>query len=214
MGAGMCGRFSLLSPQEAIEKKFKVSLAGFDYQPRLNIAPHQSILVVTLDQNKESIIKGMYWGFIPVWAKDFKSAHKPINARAETIQKTPYFRHAFKHGRCLIPATAFFEWEKTTKPKTPYRFHRPGDLLFAFAGLWSSWQDAEGNMLDTCAIITTHANETISWLHDRMPVILPEENWQSWFDGDLTTFKPLPKESLEFEKVSPVINNPRYEINR
>jgi putative SOS response-associated peptidase YedK len=206
----MCGRFELSAPQDKIENKFKVSLAGMDYQPRINIAPHQGILAITFDDKSNYAARLLYWGFIPSWVKDFKTEHKPINARAETIATNAYFRHAFKRGRCLIPATAFYEWDKNTKPKTPYRFYEPQQELFAFAGLWNTWQDPEGNALDNGTIITTQSNDKVSWLHDRMPVILREQDWRPWLAGELNEFKTLEKETLENEKTSPAINNPRF----
>lgn len=208
----MCGRFSLTASRDEIREKFKVSFMDLDYQPRINIAPNQGILTVLLDNEGNSTITLMYWGFIPTWVKDLKSVHKSINARVETIQSKPYFRHAFKNNRCLIPATAFYEWEKTSKSKVPYQFFRPGHALFAFAGLWNPWQDTQGNQINTCTIITTNASDKLKWIHDRMPVILKENEWEPWLRGDLNTFAPLPDEDLECEKVSPLINNPRYEL--
>jgi putative SOS response-associated peptidase YedK len=209
----VCGRFSLTASQDDIEDKFKVSFNDLIYQPRINIAPNQGILTVLRNNEGNPTITLMYWGFIPSWVKDIKSTNKPINARVETIESKPYFRHAFKNNRCLIPATGFYEWEKTSKAKIPYEFFRPGHTLFAFAGLWNPWQDSEGNQINTCTIITTNANEKLKWIHDRMPVILKKNEWEPWLKGEINTFAPLPDKDLEFEKVSPLINNPRYEIN-
>ena len=207
----MCGRFSLLNTKEEIEQTFKVSFADLDYQPRLNIAPHQGILTICLNHQGNQETSRMYWGFIPFWTKDFHTAHKSINARSETLHIKPYFRQAFKTGRCLIPATSFYEWEKTPQAKIPYRFFMPNHKLFAFAGLWNTWQDKEGTLLNTCTIITTSANQKVEWLHDRMPVILQDKEWHPWLQGTLNTFASFANYELEFENASLEINNPRYE---
>jgi len=209
----MCGRFSLVSSIEEIEDTFNVSFINIDYHPRINIAPQQEILTIRLNDRGQRELSLMYWGFVPFWAKDFKAAHKSINARAETLDSKPYFRQAFKTGRCLIPATAFYEWEQTKNGKIPYRFFTPKNKPFAFAGLWNAWKDqATNHQVNTCTIITTAANDTIAWLHDRMPVILHETQWQPWLHGELNTFTPLNPEALAFEETSPTINNPRNEL--
>jgi putative SOS response-associated peptidase YedK len=124
----------------------------------------------------------MRWGLIPFWAKDPGIAFKMINARAETVATKPAFREAIRKRRCLIPADAFYEWLKNGKAKTPFCFTMVDDSIFAFAGIWASWRNPEGQTIKTCSIITTTPNSLCADVHDRMPVILPDDAYALWLD--------------------------------
>jgi putative SOS response-associated peptidase YedK len=148
---------------------------------RLNIKPTQQILTVR-DIGDGPFAVNVRWGLIPSWAKDASCSAKMINARAETIAEKPAFRTALKRRRCLIPADGFYEWQKLdAKNKQPWYFTLPDEEPFAFAGLWESWKSPDGP-LETATIITTTANETLAFVHDRMPVILPPEHYARWLD--------------------------------
>jgi putative SOS response-associated peptidase YedK len=121
------------------------------------------------------------WGLIPSWAKDSKIGVQCINARAETISEKPSFREAFQKRRCLIPADGFWEWETIVKKKIPWKFARPDNEEFCMAGLWEAWNSPEG-ILETFTIITTSPNEFVRSVHDRMPVILSEDEGEAWLD--------------------------------
>jgi putative SOS response-associated peptidase YedK len=105
-----------------------------------------------------------------------------INARSETVHEKPAFRDALKSRRCLIPADGFYEWQRTAKAKQPYCFQVNGGELFAFAGLWDGWKDANGQWVKTCSILTTTPNAVTSAIHDRMPVILDPDSYDLWLD--------------------------------
>src|SRR5678816_1428446 len=106
-----------------------------------------------------------------------------INARAETVASKPSFRAAFKSRRCLVPASQFYEWTKTTTPKQPYLLRCTDAPAFLMAGLWESWTDkATGEVVETFTIVTTAANDVVHPVHDRMPVILPRADWSKWLD--------------------------------
>jgi putative SOS response-associated peptidase YedK len=105
-----------------------------------------------------------------------------INARAETVASKPSFRDALKKRRCLIPADSFYEWRKDGKVKTPFCFTKTDDSIFAFAGLWEQWKNPEGQLIETCSIITTTPNSLLADVHDRMPVILADEAYDLWLD--------------------------------
>lgn len=122
------------------------------------------------------------WGLIPSWAQDPSVAAKMINARSETAATKPAFRDPLKHRRCLIPADGFYEWMRTAKAKQPYCFEVNEGELFAFAGLWDRWKDANGNWIRTCSILTTTPNSVTSAVHDRMPVILDPDSYDLWLD--------------------------------
>jgi putative SOS response-associated peptidase YedK len=94
----------------------------------------------------------------------------------------PVFRAAFRQRRCLIPATGFYEWVRLGKRKQPYHIRLKGGEPFAFAGLWERWQEPGGEPIDSCAIITTEANEPMRPLHNRMPVILDPGDYDPWLD--------------------------------
>jgi putative SOS response-associated peptidase YedK len=124
----------------------------------------------------------MRWGLIPFWAKDASVGYKMINARAETVATKPAFREALKKRRCLIPADGFYEWSKNGKTKTPFCFTMADDSIFAFAGLWEQWENPTGQLVETCSIITTTPNTLCADVHDRMPMILPDDAYDLWLD--------------------------------
>ncbi len=176
----MCGRFTQINKPKQIDKEFKVNTAQDSFlKPRYNIAPTQTIPAV-LETGGERIISRLKWGLIPHWSKDDSYASKLINARAETLAEKPSFRDAFKHHRCIIPASGFYEWDKKSSgAKQPFYFYLNDKEVFGFAGLWEEWLDKEsGELVETCTIITTEANEVLELVHDRMPVILKPENYE------------------------------------
>ncbi|MGA2859969.1 MAG: SOS response-associated peptidase [Candidatus Sulfotelmatobacter sp.] len=122
------------------------------------------------------------WGLIPSWAKDPSVAARMINARSETAAAKPAFGDALRFRRCLVPADGFYEWARTGKAKQPYCFEVNGGALFAFAGTWGRWKDANGKEVETCSILTTVPNAVTSAVHDRMPVILGPDAYDLWLD--------------------------------
>jgi len=134
---------------------------------------------VEVEAEGKDMLLEMKWGFVPFWAKDPRIGYSMINARSESISKKPAFSRAFKSSRCLVPANGFYEWQKQDS-KQPYYFHLRNRKIFKFAGLYDVWTDAEGHDLKTYTIITTEANESVGKIHDRMPVILDEEDERKW----------------------------------
>lgn len=213
----MCGRFALLTPTETL-----VDVLGIDAPvamppsvPRYNIAPTQPVLAAYTDSHGRRALTFFQWGLIPSWAKDPAFGAKLINARAETVADKPSFRNAFKRRRCLIPADGFYEWQKTDGRKQPMFIHPTDPRPFAFAGLWESWQDREGSHLQTCTILTIHANELMRPIHDRMPVILEPDDFAHWLDPGpnpddaLHLLRPYPAEKMATYAVSTAVNNAR-----
>jgi len=213
----MCGRFTLTANFEQLVTSFRL-LKEPQLPLRYNIAPTQDVAVIRqVETHRE--FSWMHWGLIPSWAKDPKIGARMINARAETVAEKPSFRAAFKRRRCLIPATGFYEWKKLDeKHKQPYHIGMKHGDLFAFAGLWEHW-NSDGAEIESCTIITTEANELIKDIHDRMPVILPEEEYDRWLDpknqdkDELTAIlKPSASDEMKAYTVDRIVNNPRNEI--
>lgn len=214
----MCGRFTLrASPAELVEI-FRL-LREPEIPPRYNIAPTQPVAAVReADGGRELAM--LRWGLVPAWAKDPAIGSRMINARGESVATKPSFRSAFKHRRCLIPADGFYEWQKTGgRGKQPYLIGVEGSRPFALAGLWERWEKGEGEPLESCTIITTTANDLLADLHDRMPVILDEEDYDRWLDvkqadpgGLQSVLRPFPSERMCFYAVDTVVNSPKNEV--
>ena len=178
----MCSRYSLTSPAEAVRAYFKAGGADA-FPPRYNIAPTQPVPVIRMGAGGARELALVRWGLIPAWVKDPREFTTLINARSESAVEKPSFRSAMKYRRCLIPANGFYEWTGPKTDKRPYLIGPKDGGLMAFAGLWEHWQGADGSELETMAILTTSANQTLEPIHDRMPVILPPDLFDSWLDA-------------------------------
>lgn len=202
----MCGRFNLSAPRQ-IEERF----GFFDWhekriEPRFNIAPSQEILTVVQLPDGSRSGQLARWGFAPFWGA---RRPPPINARAESLATSPMFREALATGRCLIPASGFFEWQ--TQPgtglKVPMHIRLESGELFAFAGLWVA--GVHGGP-PTVAIVTCRANDLMASIHTRMPVILARDAETEWLDPQtadpLGLLVPFTDRTLEAYPVSPLVN--------
>lgn len=179
----MCGRFTL-TRQDRVELARELGVPAdqvpeSDYRPRYNIAPASRHWIVRMEYEDRELVPAR-WGLINHWAKDPKIGYRQINARAETLDKRPAFREAFRKKRCVVPADGFFEWAGPKGARQPIWFHRPDGGLVLFAGLGESWQPAPGEWELTFTVITTAANAALEPVHDRMPVILPQEVVDEW----------------------------------
>jgi putative SOS response-associated peptidase YedK len=197
-------------------------LRAIDSPPRYNIAPTQSVAAVRLAGQGGGRELGLFrWGLIPAWAKDARIGSSLINARAETLATKPAFRSALNRKRCLIPADGFYEWQAVPgeKVKQPFFIGVRDVPVFAFAGLWEQWTAPEGNVLQTCTIVTTEANELMRRVHTRMPVILDPADYDRWLDcprhdaqSAIGLLKPFPSERMQLVPVSTLVNSPRNEL--
>ncbi len=213
----MCGRFTQTAKPKQVENEFHVKISQDNLlHSRYNIAPAQ-IIPAVLEQEGNRIISNLKWGLIPHWSKDDSYAPKLINARAETLAEKPSFRDAFKHHRCIIPASGFYEWDKKSSgAKQPFYFYLKDKEVFGFAGLWEEWLDKQtGELIETCTIITTEANKVLEPVHDRMPVILKAENYEQWLDAKETKtdklqklLAPYPSAEMTYHAVSRSVNIP------
>ncbi len=208
----MCGRYTLTLNKDGIQTQIPI-LRSFDmpWKPHYNLAPMQTIPAVV--SSRPDTVVGLHWGLIPSWAKDRTIAQKLINARGETLTEKPSFKNLYKSRRCLIPADGFYEWRAMGRTKQPTYIRFRSGKLFTFAGLWDEWKDAEGNIVPSCTIITTVANELIQKFHHRMPVIVEENLREMWLDQKRTETKqldeiirPFPAEVMEAYPVSHAVN--------
>jgi putative SOS response-associated peptidase YedK len=212
----MCGRFALFASGDEVAKRFQLAETPL-FELRYNIAPTQSIAAIRSTPAGRQL-SFLRWGLIPSWASDPAIGNRLINARSETVADKPSFRSAFKQRRCLIPASGFYEWQKTSaRSKQPYCIRPRDGGLFALAGLWERWHDPQGEAVQTCTILTTEANELMRTLHDRMPVILDPSADALWLDprssADVlrSLFVPFASERMEAYAVNPYVSNAKHE---
>lgn len=209
----MCGRFAFYSPSEAAVALFGVS-TSIEIEPRFNIAPTQYVAAIRDDENKERELVMLRWGLVPFWAKDAKIGNRMINARAETVAEKPSYRAAYRHRRCVVLADGFYEWRRDGDVKTPYFISLASGEPFALAGLWENWNDKEsGDSLQTTTLITTTANDFMTPLHHRMPVILESNTAGEWLAGsnDLLDDVAAITPPLQAWPVDKRVNNARNE---
>jgi len=225
----MCGRFSLSQSAEAIAEVFALPEVP-SWEARYNIAPTQLVPAVwQASEQSDRQFHLLRWGLIPSWAKDPAIGARLINARAETVTEKPSFRAAFRQRRCLVVADGFYEWQhrvlvEETSPaksprqqgkKQPFYFRLQDGKPFAFAGLWEHWQAPNGEVIESCTILTTVANELLCPIHDRMPVILNPKDYDLWLDPLVQQVEPLqqllrpyPDVAMTSYPVSTLVNNP------
>lgn len=210
----MCGRFTLTQSAETIAEVFELDEVP-RFVPGYNIAPTQPVPSIRASKAGKREFDYLYWGLIPSWSKDPTMGARMINARAETVTEKPSFRTAFKRRRCLIVADGFYEWRKTGSKKQPYYFHLDQHQPFGFAGLWEHWQGG-GDEIQSCTILTTTANETMSSIHDRMPVILHPQDYDLWLDPTIESaerlyplLRPYPDIEMHHYPVSTTVNSPQ-----
>jgi putative SOS response-associated peptidase YedK len=222
----MCGRYSLATPaQNDLRARFALG-ESLEIRQRFNVAPGDDIVAVTTSKEGEPRGDILRWGLVPHWADDAKTGFKMINARAETLGDKVAYRDALKTRRCLIVADGFYEWQKTRSHKTashpprkrPFHVTRPDGAPFAFAGLWAVWHGPRDEVLRTCTIVTTEANDLLRDIHDRMPVILADQGAEeAWLDhgtprtalGELLV--PLPDALTARRPVGFAVSDARYD---
>ena len=216
----MCGRYTLIKLSEFLNYFPWIEMTNAITAARYNIAPSQEVAAITnLNKPRVELLR---WGLVPTWAKDgsITAGSKMINARSETLATKPSFSRLLKKQRCLVPASGFYEWQKNAdgKTKTPFYFQLKNHRPFAFAGLWDQWRSPEGRLLRTVTIITTHANPLLACMHERMPVILKNQDCQRWIEPAQMTpaaaeemLQPYPAHEMIAHPVSTSVNSPRHD---
>lgn len=188
----------MLEPEE-LRESLELGELPVELIPNSNISPGQNIPVVLNPVTRE--VRMFRWGLVPGWAKDAKIGYRMFNARAETLSEKPSFRTLLRRRRCLIPADGFYEWKELDGEKYPFLFTLINQKPFTFAGLWDTWQKAEGEVLYSCTLITTEPNELLAHYHNRMPVILGEDQRWQWLEDTSTEelkalLRPFPADKM------------------
>jgi putative SOS response-associated peptidase YedK len=218
----MCGRYVRRGDKQKIAEYFHANPRPAELpmpDEDFNVAPttYQPIIRQSRELGDREMVLAR-WGLVPFFTKDLKDVKglSTINARAESIMKAPTWREPFKKRRCLVPASAYYEWRKEGKPpKQPYAFELANGHPLAFAGLWDAWKDKEGQWMQSFAIVTTFANELAAQIHPRMPVILHPRDYDRWLDRDeterlpLDLLRPYESEEMEMYEANPKVGNVR-----
>jgi putative SOS response-associated peptidase YedK len=209
----MCGRFTVKMTWAEIVALYKLTLdrPPHNLPPSYNVCPTDPIDVVTEQDGRRDFAR-MRWGLVPRWwskpLKELRAA--TFNARAETVETKPFFRDAFKRTRCLIPASGYYEWKAEAGGKQPYYFTPTDGEPITFAGLWDEWKDrATGEKLKSCTMLITEANGFVAEVHDRMPVLLSEKDFEPWLSGEagVELLKPAAEDLLKRWPVSKRVNS-------
>jgi putative SOS response-associated peptidase YedK len=216
----MCGRYAIYGP---VSRKNRETLRFLDreltFGPVYNAAPTLELPVYRVSPRRGPELKLLRWGLVPFWAKNAGIGAKMINARADTVAEKPAFREAFGRRHCVVPMSGFYEWRKAGAGKTPYYVHLLNAELFGVAGLHEFWPGKDGAApIESFTIITTDANELMRPLHDRMPAILHEADYEAWLKPQDRTraelaslLAPYPAEEMRAYPVSPLVNSARNE---
>jgi putative SOS response-associated peptidase YedK len=210
----MCGRFTRKYTWRELWELYHLTSPASNLEPRYNVCPTTDIDTVIM-RHGERVLAPMRWGLVPAWwskpLKELRAA--TFNARAETAAEKPFFREAFRRGRCLIPVSGYYEWEDTPAGKQPHYFTaRDGSPILTIAGLWDEWIDVESKTpLRSCCMIITEANAFVGEVHDRMPVLLQPEHFDAWLSGKagLELLKPPANDLLQRWPVSKRVNSSR-----
>ena len=214
----MCGRYVSVSSTTILVDRFTIDEVRItEKEPVYNVAPTLEMPLVAVSRGRR-VLDQVRWGLVPSWAKDLSIGSKQINARAESVTSKPAYKRAFVKRRAIVPADGFYEWEKRNeKQKQPWFIRRRDGEPLAFAGLWEIWHDPkigdDAPRIRTFTIITTEANDLLEPIHERMPVVLPESEWDRWLDPefqDVDTLRqllvPAPADQFEMWPVSTLVN--------
>ena len=218
----MCGRYVRKTGAQEIAHAFAAIDGGVRISQNFNISPTSDVFVLR-SYSHAVRLDVMSWGLVPVWAKDVSRAASLINARSESVAEKPSFRNLISRHRCVMPMNAYYEWKPMKVAgkamKQPFAFI-PGkdsgydhESHFAVASLWSTWRDGEGKELTTCVALTTEANQRVSQVHNRMPVLLTKDGVKQWLSEEVVAplhlARGIPDDAVEYFPVSTDVNNAR-----
>ena len=210
----MCGRFNSIASGKDFASVYGAQVLTDELSSNFNVAP-TTLVYVLHRQDGGRVLDVMSWGLVPSWSKDKTRAASMINARSETLTEKPSFRNLVSEHRCILPIQGFYEWQnlasETKKPKKQAHYiTRVDEQPMTLAGLWTIWKQPDSSLLRTCTIITTEANEKLSPIHHRMPVILERDSVDIW----LGESKALPHDLLVAAKNEIVKSEPTSRLDR
>jgi putative SOS response-associated peptidase YedK len=219
----MCGRYVSVSSPTILAERFKVEeVRVTETEQNFNVTPRADVPVVAESKGTRTLDL-VRWGLVPSWAKDLSIGDRLINARGDKVASSNAYKRAFARRRCIIPADGFYEWERIEgkKQKQPWFIRRRDGEPLAFAGLWEIWHDPNepdqehAPRIRSCVIITTDPNDVLRPIHDRMPVVLPENAWDEWLDAEnhdterlQRLLVPAPPAEFEAWPVTTLVNKP------
>jgi putative SOS response-associated peptidase YedK len=211
----MIERYSLTATAETLKERFAIEVPGY-YQPRYNAAPAQLLPIITSESQEGLSV--FYWGRPPVWARNKSLSERLVNLKVEHLVERPVLKKALMKYRCIIPADGFYAWKKLGKKTAiPHRLVTD-QPVFSMAGLWEEFEDEAGNLMHTFIMITTQANETVSKVTDRMPVILDKKSEAVWLNHSaaeadlLKVLVPYASDKISLYTVSPRINEIKIDV--
>jgi putative SOS response-associated peptidase YedK len=218
----VCGRFAQPRSPDELARIFRATAVSDLPGDRFNVAPTDPVAAV-VEHHGDRVVDTFRWGLVPFFAEGPKARSPLINARAETVETAPAFRAAFARRRCIVPAEAFYEWRRHRDPDSgrivrsePFAIRRRGGDPLAFAGVWAIWRNpASAERLYSLAIVTGQPNDLVATVHDRMPIVLDPDDWDTWLDESArppelrSLLRPFPADELLLYPVSPAVNNVR-----
>ncbi|MCM3748465.1 SOS response-associated peptidase [Paenibacillus pasadenensis] len=221
----MCTRFSLASDLGELKEQFNIERHAEVDAKRYNIAPVQPIPIVRNDRHGVRIMDEARWGLFPFWAKD------SVNADAEQLESKPYFKRMLAGGRCIIPCSGLFGWERSEeedagkqradgRQRLPRAMHIQvqGKSVFGMAGLYEEWRTPEGRLARAATIVTVQASGALSQWQERLPVVLDADGMEEWLHPSIRDFsflrrhmQPLEPFQLRIYPVSNAVDDEQYE---
>ncbi len=155
------------------------------WERQFNIPPREMAPIVLGQKGHRRLTAG-FWSLMPPWAESLEHANKvsTFNAKAETLAEKPTFRNAFLKRRCIVPAEAFYEWVGPKGKRQPLHISRRDGGFLSMAGLYSFWKPmgSTGRPFPTFTVVTTQPNLWMSRIHNRMPIVLQDDQLATWLD--------------------------------
>jgi putative SOS response-associated peptidase YedK len=194
----MCGRYAITMPPEAVREWFRTHGEIPNWPVYYNAAPTTALPVVLQGKEGERKLALVRWGLVPWGCNDGKHSYSTINARAESVRSSAFYRDRFENRRCIVPASGYFEWTGPKTDRQPHYFTRADGTPMALAGLWDRWRGADtSEAKETFTVITTEPSKFVAQFHNRMPLILEPDTWDAWLSGDPETAAALMKSANE-----------------
>ncbi|WP_082772555.1 SOS response-associated peptidase [Actinoplanes sp. TFC3] len=208
----MCGRYATTRSEADLSRLFDAAPVAESLAPSWNVAPTEPVPLIRVSERHAGlVVDTARWGLLPPWAKDLRAGSRMINARAETVAGSPAFASSFEKRRCLIPADGWYEWVRTGKQRQAYYMTPLDGSVLAFAGIWTMWR---GETM-SCSVLTTAALGGLAAVHDRMPLVLPQQRWAGWLAGGgvaeelLQPMSPAELSVIEVRAVGAAVGNVR-----